>query len=372
MGRSIQLGTIFGIPFRLDYSWFIIFILVAVSLSYVYFPTQYATWPPAMYWVIGIGTSLLFFASVLAHELSHSLVSMAGGIPVKSITLFIFGGVAHVGREATRPQQELWMAAAGPLSSLAIAALFYGLYLLIAGINVYVAALALWLAIINAFLAVFNMIPGFPLDGGRVLRSIVWMITGDYMRATRIATYGGYGVSFLFLGGGIVFILLGGWFDGLWFLFLGWFLNNATRATYQQVRLRHALKGFSARDVMARECPAVSPHLTLREMAQGVLLTSHSPCFLVADDGRVRGMLTLRQVRRVPREEWLTTSVAQAMTPVEQLSTVRPDDDAVSVLERMEEERLEQAAVIEEGRVLGIVDHDTIVRFAQRLSELKM
>jgi len=372
MGRSFQLGRLFGIPFRLDYSWFIIFFLVAVSLSYLYFPTQYPLWHPAMYWVMGVATSLLFFASVVAHELAHSLVSIRGGIPVKSITLFIFGGVAHVGREAARPAQELKMAAAGPLASLAIAALFYFISWLSAPFSVHLAAMAWWLALINAILAVFNMIPGFPLDGGRVLRSIVWMVSGDYMQATRIASFSGYGVSFLFLAGGIVFIILGGWINGLWLMFLGWFLNNATRMSYQQAKLRHALKGFTAQDVMTQDCPTIARDLTIMRLAQGPLLTTASPCFLIAEEGRLKGLITLRQIQGVPRQAWDTTTVGQAMTPVESLSTVKPDDEAVAVLERMNEENVSQVPVVSEGRVLGMILQGNLIRLAQRLRDLKM
>lgn len=374
MGRSIQLGKIFGIPFRLDYSWFLIFIIVTVILSYLYFPWRYPDWPPAYYWVVGITTSLLFFASVLAHELSHSIVGIRSGIPVKSITLFIFGGVAHIGKEAARATAELKMAAAGPLCSIALAGIFYGLFLLSNAFNIeYLAALTLWLAWINGILAVFNMIPGFPLDGGRVLRAIVWQVTGDYMRATRIATMSGYGVSYLFILGGLfmVFFLSGGWFNGLWFIFLGWFLNSAVRTTYHQTTLRDSLKGFTAQDVMTLDLPSVPRNITIRELVQGHLVTTPRPCFLVGDRERVEGLLTLRQIKEVPKEYWDMTTTGQAMTPAENLKMVRPSDDALAILERMDEENLEQVTVVREGRVIGVILRDDLIRFAHRLSQLK-
>lgn len=371
MGRSIQLGRIFGIPFRLDYSWFLIFIFITVILSLFYFPEA---WPSAARWAIAIVTSLLFFASVLAHELAHSLVGMRGGIPVKSITLFFFGGVAHIGKEASRPITELKMAAAGPLCSIALSALFYGISWASSGFNEYLAALTWWLFMINGILAVFNMIPGFPLDGGRVLRSIVWLVTGDYMRATRIATMAGYGVSYLFVLGGIfaIFFLRGWVINGLWFIFIGFFLNSAVRMTYRQTKLRDSLKGFSAQDVMTSDLPFVPQNLTVRELVQRHLLTTSSQCFLVTDGQMVRGLLTLYQIKRLPQESWDITTTGQAMTPVEDLKVVRPSDDALGILERMDEENLDQVSVIREGRVIGIILRDNLIRFAQRLRELRM
>jgi len=370
MGRSIQLGKIFGIPLRLDYSWFLIFIFVTVMLSLYILPQD---WPSLIRWGIAIATSIIFFASVLTHELAHSVVSIRSGIPVKSITLFIFGGVAHIGKEATRATTELKMASAGPLSSLVLAGIFYGIYWLSSGFNEYVATFTLWLAYINAVLAVFNMIPGFPLDGGRVLRSIVWLVTGDYMRATRIATLSGYGVSYLFILGGIfmLFFLRGGWVNGLWFIFLGWFLNSAVRTTYRQTTLRESLQGFTAQDVMTRDLPWVRRNISISELVQGQLLTSPRQYFLVGDGETVEGLLSLNQVKQIRREYWDITTAGQAMTPVEKLNTVRPGDDTINILDGMGEENVEQMTVVREGRVIGVILRDDLIRFAQRLSELK-
>jgi len=377
MGRSIQLGSIFGIALRLDYSWFLIFILVTVALSTFYFPDfarqNNYSWSTIAFWILGLITSLLFFASVLAHELAHSVVSLRSGIPVKSITLFVFGGVAHIGKEASRATTELKMAAAGPLSSLALAGIFYGISWLSSGFNEYLAAVTWWLAYINGILAVFNMIPGFPLDGGRVLRSIVWLVTRDYMRATRVATMSGYGVSYLFIIAGIfmLFFLRGGWFNGLWFIFLGWFLNSAVRTTYRQTTLRESLKGFTAQDVMARDLASVPRTITIRELIQGQFLISARQCFLVTEEDMVGGLLTMRQIKEVPRQYWDITTAGQVMTPVENLKAVHPTDDALSLLEGMDEAGLEQVVVVREGRVIGVILRDDLIRLGQRLSELK-
>ena len=232
MGKTFNLGKLFGIQFRLHFSWFIIFILVTVLLVY----PEYRQW---LYWVTGIITSLLFFASVVAHELAHSLVGRANGIPIVSITLFIFGGVAQMTREATRSGAELKMAAAGPICSLVIGGLFGLLWLIMPNVTEPIAIMILWLAVMNGVLAAFNLIPGFPLDGGRVFRSLLWRFTGDYSRSTRIATRVGQGIGYLFILGGISIIFLHpfglSWFDGIWIAFIGWFLESAAAASYRQI-----------------------------------------------------------------------------------------------------------------------------------------
>lgn len=373
MGRSIQLGKLFGIPFKLHYSWFLIFIFITVILSYAYYPeVTNGSWSTAAYWGLGVLTSLLFFASVVVHELSHSAVAIRGGMPVKSITLFFFGGVAQITKEATKPTTELKMAIAGPLASIALAGLYYGIFWISSGFNEYLAVLCWWLALINGMLAVFNMIPGFPLDGGRVFRSIVWLVTGNYMRATRIATMAGRGVAYLFILGGIVLLFLPEWrFNGLWFLFLGFLLYSAATTSYRQAVLLDALRGFTAQDVMTRDPPLVPRNLTIRELIQRRFLPTSSQFFLVVEGESVGGLLTLRRIKGIPREEWDITTVGQAMTPVEKLKVVRPSDDALEVLQRMDEESLNEIAVAGGGRVIGVVVRESLIRFAQSLQGLR-
>ncbi|MFH1003355.1 MAG: site-2 protease family protein, partial [Chloroflexota bacterium] len=245
MGRAFNIGRILGIQIRIHYSWFIIFALVTVSLGWQAFPLDYPQWSPLLNWATALVTSLLFFSSVLAHELSHSLVGRANGVPIKSITLFIFGGVAQMTREAARPGAEFKMAVAGPGCSLVLGGLFALLgWLVPVGV---VQEMASWLAYINIALAVFNLIPGFPLDGGRVFRSLVWRLSGNYRRATRIATLVGRGVGYLFMLGGLAIVIFrpGGldWFSGLWLAFIGWFLENAASASYRQMRQAEAMGG---------------------------------------------------------------------------------------------------------------------------------
>ena len=366
MGGSIQIGKIFGIPFRIDYTWFLIFIFFALMLSMYTFPEE---WPTAARWGIGVTTSIIFFASVLAHELSHSLVGRRYGIPVKSITLFLFGGVAHISKEASDPATELKMALAGPLCSLTLCGLFFCISYLSRDVE-YLAEMAWWLGMINGILAVFNMIPGFPLDGGRVLRAVLWRVKGNYLSASRIATNAGYFVSYVFIGGGIVMLIFG-YLDGLWFIILGFFLNNAARTTFRQTVLREALKGYTAQDVMTADFPRIVGGTTIRELVQKMALTASSPGFTVGDADRVDGVLTLEQVKRVPRKYWEATTAAQAMTPVDKIKGVRPTDDALQILEGMEQDNMELVAVVSSGKVVGIIPRDNLLIFAQRVQDLQ-
>ena len=272
MGSAFNLGRVFGIRFRLHYTWFIIFILITVSLSWQLFPSLYPGWSPLLHWVVGVVTSLLFFASVLAHELAHSLVGRANGIPIKSITLFIFGGVAQMTREATRAGAEFKMAVAGPACSLIIGGLFALLWWFTESVIEPVAAMAYWLAYINIALAIFNLIPGFPLDGGRVFRSLLWRVTGSYSRSSRIAIRVGQGVGYLFILGGILVAFLRpfglDWFSGLWLAFIGWFLENAASASYRQFRWREGLQRFTVSQAMIADCPVISANTTVNQLVQ--------------------------------------------------------------------------------------------------------
>ncbi len=370
MGGAFNLGRVFGIQFRLDYTWFIIFMLITTSLSWQLFPGSYPGWPWLLYWVIGIVTSLLFFASVLAHELAHSLVGRINGIPIKSITLFIFGGIAHMTKEATRPGAEFKMAAAGPACSLAIGGLFALLYLFTHGRIEPIAAMAYWLAYINVALAIFNLIPGFPLDGGRVFRSILWRVSGNYKRSTRIATRVGQGVGYLFIMGGIlIMFVLHDWLSGLWLAFIGWFLQNAASLSYRQVQWREGLHRFTVLEVMTADCPVVPPTATVNQLVQGYAFTTGHHCFLVAEEGRLMGILTLHNIKTVSQPDWSVTQVKEIMTPVDKLKVTYPDQDALSILEQMDESNINQMPVVSEGRVIGLIARDNLIRFLRIRSQ---
>ncbi|TET26669.1 MAG: site-2 protease family protein [Dehalococcoidia bacterium] len=374
MASAFNIGKLFGIQFRLHYTWFIIFALVTVSLSWQYFPSAYPGWNQFFYWVLGIATSLLLFASVVAHELAHSLVSRLNGIPVKSITLFIFGGMAQIAREVTRPGMELRMAAAGPICSLAIAGFFYLVYLLTQSIIEPVAVMAYYLFYINMALAIFNLIPGFPLDGGRVFRSLLWHFTGSYKRSTQIAVWLGRGIGYLFIFVGILAIFIHpfglNWFSGLWLAFIGWFLESAASASYRQVKWRDALRGFSASQVMTTNSPLISPDITVSQLVQSYILTGGGHSFMVVSEGRVEGVLTLENIKSVPQRRWSVTKVREIMTPLERLAVAHPDQDALDILEQMDEKEINQIAVVDGGRVIGLIDRNNLIRFLRVRSEL--
>jgi Zn-dependent protease/CBS domain-containing protein len=364
MRSNISLGRVFGIPLRLHYTWFIIFALVTVSL--VLNPLIEPPYPPiAQRIILGILTSLLFFASIVTHELAHSILAIRNNISVKEITLFVFGGVSQITKEATSPRAELLIAIVGPLTSLALAGIFYGLHLLLAVTQqILAASLMWWLAWINVLLAVFNLIPGFPLDGGRIFRALVWHRTHDYHRATRIATKVGQGIAYAFIAGGIALIfVLGLWFNGMWLIFIGWFLNDAARASYQQVLLRDALIGITARQVTDYGCPLIPPHMNLAELVQQYVLPTGRSCFLISWGAGLEGMVTLQQIKKVPRDRWAITSVQDIMTPASKLKVAYADQDILSVLQEMDGENANHIPVIEAGKVIGVINREDIARF---------
>jgi len=359
MRGSIGLGKIFGIPLRLHYTWFIIFTLVTISLV-LYFPGDY---PIVERIAFGILTSILFFACIIIHELAHSILAIRNGIPVKEITLFIFGGISHITKEATRPNTELLIAIVGPLASLAMSGIFYGLFILLAQAQqTLMAHLMQWLAIINVILALFNLIPGLPLDGGRVFRAIIWRKTGNYLRATHIATRVGQGIAYAFMVGGLAIIFVTHlWFNGLWLIFIGWFLHDAARASYQQVLLRDSLSGVTVRHITDYGCPLASPELSLRELVQSYILPTGRSGFPVAKEATLEGMVTLHDLKKIPQNRWDTTTVQDIMTPVNKLKIAYPNQDVLSLLQQME--GTDHIPVAEEGKIIGMVNREDLNRF---------
>jgi Zn-dependent protease len=367
MNGVFNLGKVFGIQLRLHYSWFIIFALLTFALVAPY----YSSW---FWWVIGIITCLLFFGSVIAHELAHSLVGRANGIPIKSITLFIFGGIAQMTKEATRPGAELKMAAAGPACSAVIGGLFMLISHLNPGMPEPVASMVQWLAFMNLALAAFNMIPGFPLDGGRVFRSVLWRFTGDYKRSTRIATQVGQGVGYTFIAGGIVIVFLQpfnlSWFSGVWIAFIGWFIRNAATSSYRQAQWREDLRRFTAAQVVTTNCPVVPSDVTLNQVIQEYIIPSGCRLFMVADGGRFGGVLSLQNIKSVSQQKWGVTQVKEVMTPIDKLPVAHLGQDALSILEQMDESGTNQVSVVSEGKVVGLIDRDDLIIFLRTRSEL--
>ena len=291
----------------MDYSWFVIFALLTWMLAGSYYPEEFKHWSPLLYWLMGAVTAIMLFASVLLHELGHSVVALRYKIPVRSITLFLFGGIAQIGAEPPSAIAEFFIAIAGPLVSLALAVFFYAAQPLIAGMEP-LLGLAKYLAYINMALVLFNLIPGYPLDGGRVLRAIVWAITGDMDRSTLIAADVGRFFAFLLIFAGVWQMFNGNFGGGLWVAFIGWFLDNAASVQIQQVMFRGLLTGHRVAQAMSTHCATVPEDMTLQQLVDEQILGGGQRSFLVNRGDQTVGLITLHRIKDVPRSEWATTT----------------------------------------------------------------
>ena len=370
-GTGLKIGRVLGIPIYLHSSWFLIFALITYSYATGLADTQ---WSTPQRWMVGIVVSILFFSSLLFHELSHSVVALHYKIPVASITLFIFGGVARITREPKTAGQEFQIAAAGPLSSYVLAAGFFLVSLLTAPHSM-LNLTTETLAVINGALATFNLLPGFPLDGGRIFRSIVWGINKNYERSTRIAARSGQAIAYAMMGGGLLWALHaystnGDVVQGLWLVFIGWYLLTAARQSYVQVEAEGALQGLRVADLMTADLPSVKRDITLEEYAQEVARTGRR-AHLVVSDGQLAGLMTVQVLQSVPREEWAMTSVQAVMLSRDGLQWASPEEPALSLLERMRNANVEEMAVVTGGNLVGLVTHDSILRVIQARVDLR-
>lgn len=374
MKAHIKLGRIFGIAIGLHYSWIIIALLVTLSL-HSQFAIDHPNWDASTTWVIAIITGLLFFVSIVLHELSHAAVAKLRGIPVRAITLFALGGVAQIEKDAADAKSEFWMGIIGPIASIVIGIVCLLLAWLF-GWNFAAeaaspaAAMFMWLGFINIALAVFNLIPGFPLDGGRVLRAIVWWITGDGNRSTRIAAGVGQFVAFVFIMLGIWRFFSGAGFGGLWIAFIGWFLLDAARASGAQVEITERLSGVKVGDVMAQQFPTVDANVNLEMFVQGHLVPTGHRCFVVTEQGTPAGIITPHEVNAIERARWPYTTVGDVMRSLESLRTVSPERPLAEALEIMGRDDINQLPVVQKGRLAGIISRGHILRVLQTRAEL--
>lgn len=352
---SFRVARLFGIDIEINISWIAIVALMAWTLSEGVFPDRYDDWSRAAYWVIGSTAALLLFVTVLIHEIAHALVARRRGLPVPRITLFIFGGVSHMSRQPQTPGEEFAIAAAGPATSLVIAVVTLALGFAFWDVNEKASGLMLYLGTVNVALAVFNILPGFPLDGGRVLRSIAWKRTKSFRRATRIASGVGEVFAYALLMFGVLLLLVGVVISGIWLLFIGWFLLNAARAESQSLQLESILGKLQARDLMHVDFETVSPGHSLQQVVDEHMLARGERAVVVANDGSVRGILTVSDIQKIPRNLWVSTPVQQTMTPREKVMTVSADTKAMDVLRLVSEHRFHQVPVLEEGRMIGLV-----------------
>jgi len=371
-GSGLRIGRILGIPIYLHSTWVFIFAAITFIIA-SQFKLQHPLWSDTQHWTVGILTSLLFFASVLFHELSHSVVAQHYKIRVISITLFLFGGLARIEREPSKAIQEFNIAIAGPLASGFLAAGFFGLALLFP-YSQSVGALAKWLGWTNGSLALFNLLPGFPLDGGRIFRAIVWGATRDFDKSTRVAGASGKAIAY-------AMILWGAWgvvhdreVQMLWTVLIGWFILNAAQESVAQVAIRETLSGLSAADVMNKEVPTVPGNITLEEYSAEVRRTGRR-CHLVLSDDRLVGMMNVHTLNSIPRDEWAHNSVQAAMIPREKILWTSPEEPLLRLLERLLSADVNQMPVVTgtvDGapQIVGIVTRDSILRVMQTRSEL--
>ncbi len=369
MRGALRLGRVAGIPVGVHYTWFVALWVLSWSLARTYFPARLPGLPPETYWTMGLAAALLLFGSVVAHEVGHALAARRYGIRTRGIVLFMFGGVAQIGREPPTAPAELAVALAGPATSLAVAALAAAGRWAASGTAL--GALAGYVAWANTALAVFNLIPGFPLDGGRVLRALVWGMTGDLTRATRIASRAGQGVAVAFIAAGILLAFTGNVVGGLWLVLLGWFLDAGAQAGYQQVLLRQALEDVRVADVMSRALHTVDPALTLDQLIADYLLPLKHGGFPVVWGDRLLGIVTLHDVKEVPRERRAATTVREVMTPLQRLRTVRPSASAYEAFERMTQDGIGRVLVVgDDGTLVGILTRSDLLHLLRLREEL--
>lgn len=372
MKANIRLGRVWNIPIGLNNSWFLIFALTTWSLAVGIFPATISGLTSGVYLLLGVVTSALFFGSVLAHELGHAYLALRNGVPVRAITLFFFGGVAEITREPKSAGAEFRIAIAGPLVSVALAVLFGGLTWLAQGVAV-IEGPALWLARINLMLALFNMLPGFPLDGGRVLRAAIWRFSRDEFRATRLAANAGRLVAFGFIGLGLFNTFSGGVVNGLWLIFLGLFLNGAAATSRQQASIQQALQGLTVGQLMSRSFLRVPGWVTVSDLLTPATLSQGHRAFVVEDFGQLRGMFTVIDAGRAPRSQWPTIKVEQLMTPADQLPALHADIDILAAMQLMEQSDLIQAPVVDSanGELLGVLSREQILNYLRAQAELR-
>lgn len=374
MKAQIKLGTVFGVELGLHYSWFVIALLIVLSLVSQFHAVN-RDWSETVVWSAAILTAVLFFAGLFAHELSHALVARARGLPIHKITLFLLGGMAQMEEEPSDAGTEFWMAIAGPIASGAIGLTLLALASAVGWIPWRPAqtpgvAILVWLGYINLILGAFNMIPGFPLDGGRVLRAIIWWFTGNADRSTKIAAQTGQLIGAGFIAYGIVSFFGRSGVGGLWFAFIGYFVIQAAGASLTQLQVGSVLRGLRVRDVMSQDCPSVDGSMGLQEFVDEQLLKSGRRCFLVTDDHRVAGLITPHEVRNVERSRWPLVTVCDAMLKVDAIHSLSPDVPAIQALETMGREDVNQLPVVVNGQLQGIVSRGHLLQVIHSRSEL--
>ena len=365
MPGSLRIGKIAGIDIYIHVSWIIILVLLTVSLAIGWFPQLYPGQSTANYWIVSLIAALLLFVSVLLHELAHSLVARRRGLPVKNITLFIFGGVSNIEQEPKDPGIEFQVAVVGPLTSILIGVVCLLLQLPLRGTNSPLEEILYYLAVTNILLGVFNLIPAFPLDGGRVLRSIIWKISGSMRQATRAASFTGQVIAYLFILLGIWLFFTVSLLDGIWLGFIGWFLLSSAQSANSQVMLASVFNSVTVSEVMNPTPTTVPANISLQQLVDAYFLPGGLRFALVMQADQLVGLITLSDIRHIPREQWGQVTVSYAMIPLERLHVVSPQQTLSDVLPLMAGRDVNQLPVVQNGTPVGIVSRDAIVQYLE-------
>jgi Zn-dependent protease/CBS domain-containing protein len=362
---SLPVGRVAGIRVSIHVSWLIIVALLTASLATTFFPQVAPGYAPGVYWLVGLAATLLLFVSVLLHELGHSLVARARGLPVSSITLFIFGGVSNLEQEPRGPGEEFLVAAIGPAISLVLGGLVLALAPLVGRGDLLARSLVAYLGGTNVLLGLFNLLPGFPMDGGRVLRAALWRLTGSLQTATHWAARVGQGLAFLFILLGVWLFFAGDLLAGIWTGFIGWFVLNAAQSATAQVTLDAALRGVTVAQVMTAAPPAVAAASSVQAAVEELIWPQGLGGLLVEEAGRVVGMITAADIRRIPRDQWALTTVGHAMVPAERLPTAAPRQQLSAALALLAAHNVDQLLVVQNGEVVGLLTRDGVARLVE-------
>lgn len=364
--HAIPVGRIFGIAIDLDFSWFLIVGLLTWMLAVSYFPAEYQSGSAALYWAMGFVTAVMLFVSVLIHELGHSIVAQLHGLRVPRITLFLFGGVSQIAAEPPSAGAEFWIAVIGPLVSFALAAFFWEIEPLFSALPAGYEVVR-YLAILNLILAIFNLIPGFPLDGGRVLRAMIWKATGAYQKATAAAAITGRFVGFILIFFGVWEAIRGALVDGIWIAFIGWYLESAAGSQLQAESARRLIGEHRVADAMQREFPRVPGGVTVEELVRQFVLTGSNHHYVIVHGSQGIGLLTLDRMQAVPQSEWATMRAEQAMVPLEKLDTTAPDAGLWEALEKMGRDGVNQLPVVSQGEIIGVLSREDVLHYLKML-----
>ncbi|MDQ3928493.1 MAG: site-2 protease family protein [Chloroflexota bacterium] len=371
-----KIATIGGIDIKLHWSWLLILLLMTFSLASSWFPLRMPGESPLLYWGLGLAATLMLFVSVLVHELAHSFVALARGLKVRDIVLYMFGGASSIESEPEKPSDEFLVAVVGPVTSLGLSGLFWLFVVILeprqGQVSYWAANVFAYLAVINLVLAVFNLIPGFPLDGGRVLRAVFWGVLRDYDKATRIAGVVGQLMAYGFISAGLfVAFFLNNW-DGLWLSFIGWFLLNAAQQSVTGVRMREAVRGVTVGQVMEQSPPVVAPTYTIAHLLSQYILPRNLRVLPVALDGRLVGIVTLSDLEKIPQDQWGTVTAADVMTGGDRLRVARPTDRLDKVMDTLLESDFDQLPVVDaQGTVVGMLTRAHVLRWLKIREELQ-